>query len=473
MKLGPILQKFGGSRRVRLVQLLALVVLVVGLGGIAATSRAGAQTGNTGSSGAASGAGSAASNTNTFNLSAQANALDVLVTDPSLPLSGDLDYELGPWGASASVDSLGESISDAGAPYSPSIASLPGTINGLGAGDLPPLPPLPGYVSASYPSTPSNTQSQAGYQISSQAALNNAKGTVSLGVQPSGAANSTFFASAQTTANPDGSVSLTASAGMDLLDFGQLLDLGSVGSSLSMTQQANQQPKVTSQTTLGTITLLGQVSGLVGNGASLLGVGIPLNLTSQLITPLNTLLAKSGIKLTYLPVTYTYTDGTSSTGGSANTAKTLEAVDSGALQVTFSQNIPSQGQVTVSATLGRVYLSTSDTPGINPTTGNSGVIAGNTGTGSTGSVPSTAVGNTGVVTGNSAPGLASPPASSSAAPPGGGGSTQSLATGPAYLVEHGPPIESVYLVLVLGALILLLASQAVRYLAVRLALSGG
>jgi hypothetical protein len=53
-----------------------------------------------------------------------------------------------------------------------------------------------------------------------------------------------------------------------------------------------------------------------------------------------------------------------------------------------------------------------------------------------------------------------------------GGSTQTLANGPAYLIEHGPPIESVYLVLVLAALGLLLASQAARYLAVRLALSG-
>ncbi len=45
--------------------------------------------------------------------------------------------------------------------------------------------------------------------------------------------------------------------------------------------------------------------------------------------------------------------------------------------------------------------------------------------------------------------------------------------GPRYAVEEGPPIESVYLVLVLSVLALLLASQAVRYLAVRLALSGG
>jgi hypothetical protein len=446
----------------RVVQLVALSALVIGLGGLALTSGAGADTGNTGSTGPG--------NTNTFNLSAQADALDVLLTDPSLPLSGDLNYEVGPWGASASLDSLGESISDAGVPYAPSIASLPGTVNGIGAGNLPPLPPLPGYVSASYPSNKAAIQSQAGYDIAATAQANSAKGTVGLGVQPSGSPNTTLFASAQTTANPDGSVSLNASAGMDLLDFGQLLDLGNVSSSLSMTQQASQPPKVTSQTTLGTITLLGQASGLLGKGASVFGINVPIDITNNLIGPLNTLLAKTGIKLTYLPVTYTYTDGTSSTGTGANNTKTLEAVDSGALQVTFSQNLPSQGQVTLSATLGRVYLSTTNTPGIAPTTGNSGTITGNSG----GVAPissSSIAGNTGSagVVGNSGPSSVSP--SNASAPSSGG--NQSLASGPAYLIEHGPPIESVYLVLVLGALALLLASQAIRYLAVRLALSGG
>jgi hypothetical protein len=462
MKLVAVVRRVGASGRVRLVQLVALAGLVAGLGGIAATSGAGADTGNTGTSGAG--------NTNTYNLSAQANALDVLLTDPSLPLSGDLNYEVGPWGASASLNSLGESISDAGAPYSPSIASLPGTINGLGAGNLPPLPPLPGYVSASYPSNKAAIQSQAGYDIAATAGANTSKGAVGLGVQPSGSPNTTFFATAQTTANPDGSVSLSASAGMDLLDFGQLLDIGNVSSSLSMTQQANQPPKVTSQTTLGTITLLGTSTGLLGKGASVLEVGVPIDINTELIGTLNTLLAKTGFKLTYLPVTYTYTDGTSSTGSSPNSAKTLQAVDSGALQVTFSQNIPSQGQVTLSATLGRVYLSTTDTPGIGPTTGNSGVIAGNTGAAAPlpSSSPSAVVGNTGTVTGNSGPAPTSPSAPSSAP----SGSTQALASGPAYLIEHGPPIESVYLVLVLAALGLLLATQAARYLAVRLALSG-
>jgi hypothetical protein len=461
MSLVQLVRRVGASRRVRLVQLVALAALVVGLGGLAATSGAGADTGNTGATGAG--------NTNTYNLSAQANALDVLLTDPSLPLSGDLNYELGPWGSSASLNSLGESISDAGAPYSPSIASLPGTINGLGSGNFPPLPPLPGYVSASYPSRKASIQSQAGYDIAATAQADSAKGAVGLGVQPAGSPNTTFFANAETAANPDGSVTLSASAGMDLLDFGQLLDLGNVSSSLSMTQQANQPPKVTSQTTLGTITLLGTSTGLLGKGASALGVGVPIDINTELIGTLNTVLAKTGIKLTYLPVTYTYTDGSSSTGSSPDSAKTLQAVDSGALQVTFSQNFPSQGQVTLSATLGRVYLSTTDTPGIGPTTGNSGVIAGNTGATAPSTSSSAVVGNTGTVTGNSGP---SSTGSTGAAAPSGGGGSQTLASGPAYLIEHGPPIESVYLVLVLAALGLLLASQAARYLAVRLALSG-
>lgn len=456
-----LMRKAGASRRVRLVQLVALAGLVVGLGGIAATSGAGADTGNTGAGGAG--------NTNTYNLSAQANALDVLLTDPSLPLSGDLNYELGPWGASSSLNSLGESISDAGAPYAPSIASLPGTINGLGAGNFPPLPPLPGYVSASYPSRKAAIQTQAGYDIAATADADDSKGAVGLGVQPAGSPNTTFFAKAETTANANGSVSLSASAGMDLLDFGQLLDLGNVSSSLSMTQQANQPPKVTSQTNLGTITLLGTSTGLFGKGASALGIGVPIDINSELIGTLNTVLAKTGVKLTYLPVTYTYTDGTSSTGSSPNTAKTLQAVDSGALQVSFSQNFPSQGQVTLSATLGRVYLSTTNTPGIAPTTGNSGVVSGNSGSG-TPSSSSAVLGNTGTVTGNSGPsstGYSGPSSTGDS-----GGNAQALASGPAYLVEHGPPIESVYLVLVLAALALLLASQAARYLAVRLALSG-
>jgi hypothetical protein len=456
-----------GLRRLRVVQLVAAGALAVGVGGLLVSSGAGAQLRATGSSGNTGNSGS--QNTNTFQLSAQSNALDVLVNDPSAPLASDLALEAGPWGASAAINSLGEAMSDAGAPYSPSVADLPGTVNGIGAGNLPPLPPIPGYVSASYPSTPNNTQTQGGYQISSTASQTSAKGSVSLGVQPAGSPNPTMFATAQTTANNDGSVSVSASAGIDALDFGQLFDIGNVSSTMSMTQQANQQPKVTSQTNLGTVTLVGSATGLSTLGLSALGVGVPININGAVLSALDTLLKPAGVTLTYLPETFTYTDGSSNTGSSPDTSKTLESIDSGALQITVAQNVPSQGPTSVTMTLGRVYISTTNTPGLNPT-GNTGTLTntGTTGTGTTGSIAFTPSGNSGalgvtvpaVSTGGSTP----PPASTT--PTG-----QSLGETPAYAIELGPPIESLYLVLVLAALALLLGSQAVRYLAVRLSLS--
>ena len=149
---------------------VAVAALVVGLGGLAAPRAPAPRRGTP--------ARPEPGNTNTFNLSAQANALDVLITDPSLPLSGDLDYEVGPWGASASVDSLGESISDAGAPYPPRSTHSPERSTGWRPATSRLCPHCPGYVSASYPSTPTNTQSQAGYDIVVHAGAMTAKGAV-------------------------------------------------------------------------------------------------------------------------------------------------------------------------------------------------------------------------------------------------------------------------------------------------------
>ena len=468
-----------GGRTLNLVQLAAAAALMLGLAGFATS--AGASTSTTSSTitstassttttSATATSTAQVTNPNTYDLSAQANALDVLLAIPNLPLG--LSIEAGPYGSSASLNSLGQSLSDAGAPYAPTIASLPGTINGLGSGVLPPLPPLPGYVSASYPRSPTDTQTQGAYQITSTASPNDAKGTVAIGVQPAGSPNATLSSSAEAGADGDGSVSVSGSAGIDALSFGQLFDIANVSSSLSMTQQANGQPRVTAQTKLGTITLLGQATGLLGKGVSVLGAGVPLDISNELIGPLNTVLSKSGVQLTYLPETFVYSDGTKSTGASPDSSKTLQAVDSGALKVTVLQNVPGQGTFGATFTLGRVYLSTSDAPGIVPTVGN---------TGNTGSTGNSGAGASGISTG---PGSAAPlgnTGSGTVSVPsvatGGGGTAptapaQTLTVEPAYALERGPSAASLYLLLVLVALAVLAGSQAVRYFSVRLALSG-
>jgi len=475
------------GRALTTVQLVAAAALTLGLVGFALSAGAGAAPSTTSTSASTTSTSTSTTSTsattsatstpttqvtnpNTYNISAQANALDVLLAIPNLPLG--LTVEAGPYGSSASLNSLGQSLSDAGAPYAPTIATLPGTVNGLGTGVLPPLPPLPGYVSASYPSTPNDTQTQGGYQITSTASPNDAKGAVAIGVQPAGSPNATMSSSTEASANGDGSVSVSGSAGIDALSFGQLFDIANVSSSLSMTQQANGQPKVAAQTKLGTITLLGQASGLVGNGVSVLGVGIPVDISNEVIGTLNKLLLKYGVQLTYLPETFLYSDGTSSTGATPESSKTLQAVDSGALKVTVLQNVPGQGMYGATFTLGRVYLSTSDTPGIAPAVGNTGNTGniGNTGAGtsvvSTGPSSPAPLGNTGAgivsVPSGAAGGGASPPA----AP------TQALAVQPTYALERGPSAESLYLLLILVALAVLAGSQAVRFFSVRLALSG-
>ena len=466
------------GRALNAVQLAAAATLVLGLAGFATGVGAGATSSTTSTSSSTTSTTSTpttsttaqATNPNTYDLSAQANALDVLLAIPNLPLG--LSIEAGPYGSSASLNSLGQSLSDAGAPYAPTIASLPGTVNGLGSGVLPPLPPLPGYVSASYPRTPTDAQTQGGYEITSTASPSDAKGAVAIGVQPAGSTNATLSSSSEASANGDGSVSVSGSAGIDALSFGQLFDIANVSSSLSMTQQANGQPKVTAETKLGTITLLGQATGLLGKGVSVLGAGVPLDVSNEIIGPLNTVLSKSGVQLTYLPETFLYTDGTKSTGASPDSSKTLQAVDSGALKVTVLQNVPGQGTYGASFTLGRVYLSTSDTPGIVPTIGNTGNTgsAGNTGAGtpavSTGPGSGSPLGNTGA-------GTVSVPSGA----PGGGGAaptapTQALAVEPTYALEKGPSAASLYLLLILVALAVLIASQAVRVFSVRLALGG-
>ena len=442
---------------VRAVQGLAAAALAAGLVGFGFSGSAGAQ-------GPDATTTTTATNSNTYNLSAQANALDVLVTDPNLPVSSLLTIEAGPYGASAALNSLGLSMADAGAPYSPSISSLPGTVNGLGSGSFPPLPPLPGYVSANFPGTPSNQQTQGGYQITANSSPTDAKGAVAIGVQPAGSSNATMFASAETAAHSDGSVSVNATSGLDALSFGQLFDLANVSSSVSLTQQANGKPTIKSQTNLGTITLLGQASGLQANGLNLLGINVPIDINQEIIGALDAILAPAGVKLTYLPETIRYSDGTTSTGSAVNASKTLESVDSGALQISATQNLHAQGIATATFTVGRGYLSTSNAPGIAPAAGDSG---NGVDSGAAAGPTSTPFDNSGAGTGvaSAVPGtIPTTPTASSASSP-------TPNAQPTYALEKGPSAESLYLMLILVALAVLLGSQAVRLFSVRLALS--
>jgi uncharacterized membrane protein YgcG len=430
------------------------------------------------------------SNPNNYTLSAEADALQTIVTDPSLPLTTTIAAS--PFGASASLNSIGQSMADAGAPYAPYIYGLVGNVNGLGAGRLPPLPNPPGYVAANYPSTPSVTQNQGPYSIEAVSSATDSRGQVRLGVAQAGSDTSTFQAVAQTTANPDGSVTVSANAGVDLLNVGGLLDIGHVSSTAKMTQQAGAAPTIASQFHMGTVTLLGQTSGLVGNALSLFGSGLPVPMTSTALPLLNAALAPAGLKLTYLPTTYAYTDGTNGTGPGPDPSKRVQSITSAAMEVSLTQNVKTQGKVTVQFIIGRVVLATSNeasggsgsgdqsgasgggsgpdssgnaSSGAGPASGPSGAVVGSGDTSPSAALPSSA--------GGSGP-LAEAPALSPGAPAGSGSHPTAARRSPtatrtaAALTGLGG--QGLYLVLALAAAAAVVGGNIIRLLGVKLRL---
>lgn len=454
-----------GARLCRTGRLGAAAILLVVAAGLGVSPRT-AQADDPGSG-----------NTNTFYLTAEADSLDVVVTTRYLPVVTEVSGS--PWGASTSLNSLGQSLADAGAPYSPFAYSVPGTVNGARPAQAPAVPEPPGYVSASYPDSPSASQTEAGYQISATTSANEAKGEVHLGAEQPGANLASLSAVAATTEKPDGSVVAQATAGVDALDLGGVADIGNVSSTEQMTEQNSHAPQVKGATSLGTITLLGKTTGLSTSGANVLGEGVPVPISSASLDPLNAALVPAGVKLAYLPQSFTYTDGTQSSGPNPDSSRTLQSVDSGALQVTITRQVTEP--ITTTLTLGRVYLSVTATSGLSP-----GVLGGLGSTGSTGSTQS-APANTGAAggrqltggmpQGSSAPSFAGTPQSSARTGP--------LANTPARpaapssrqapnltrIARTGPSSQSLYMLLVLAAAAALGGSQLIRLTSVRLALS--
>ena len=64
-------------------------------------------------------------------------------------------------------------------------------------------------------------------------------------------------------------MTVSAATGVDLLNLGGLLDIGNISSSAKMTLQAGRgKPKITQSISMGTVSLLGTTSGLLGTASS-------------------------------------------------------------------------------------------------------------------------------------------------------------------------------------------------------------
>jgi hypothetical protein len=311
---------------------VALMLIGIGSAGLLLVPRARAQT------------------LSSFTVSARADAATVGIIDTHAPLvvNGQL-VDATPATAQALVDSLGESQGFASAPYAGDfLVNVPNIVNGLFNGKAPPLPSYPFIVNSSYPGSPSGEQVQGPYGMTARSTPTNTSATARLGLLTGTPA--VVSATATSTASQDATTgALVAQADTEIvgLSLGPLLKIGKISAHAQMTALPGQTPVKQSSFSVGTLTIAGIEVGITDKG---LQVG-PTTVPFLKVSALTHLLAASGVKLSYLP-----------------SAQTASSMESAGLSVAFTQNVPTQGPVTVTLTFGRV-ATTTDSAGGSPAVG--------------------------------------------------------------------------------------------------------
>jgi hypothetical protein len=148
---------------------------------------------------------------------------------------------------------------------------------------------------------------------------------------------------------------------VDLLNLGGVLDIGRVASSVTMTDSGGGDPQFVTKTDVGTIKVSGQTFGLDQHGLTATGNnGGP---SADQVNQATEALKQGGITIRYVPASTTYVPGT----------HTVQSMESGAVEVSYEHEVPSQGLTTTTYTLGYVAVTATHSAG---TGGVSGISAG-------------------------------------------------------------------------------------------------
>jgi hypothetical protein len=291
--------------------------------------------------------GSAAANPNRFSLTAEGNGMFFEYRGQAAPATDNVSAS--PWAAFATVDSQGLSRAFAGMPYFGAfLQTLPATVNGLSGGATPPLPPLPGFTESKYPANPEGHESQGPYAIKATSDQYVSDASAKSGFSPDAASpREQIFSSAHSEALGDGSVTSTATAGVEALTMGPLSILR-FGNSESVTEHGDGKPVFTSSQDLGTFEVAGIKVGVTQKGFTFGSqtTGIP---ASEGLKTVNGVLARAGMEIAYIPRAVR-----------KDQVSGVTTVLSGALRVKVFQNAPAEGPTTLTYVFGRATVSTSD-----------------------------------------------------------------------------------------------------------------
>ena len=317
-----------------------------------------------------------AGNQNQYSLTAEGDGELYSVTNAQLPAA--TTEEVSPYSSEAANDSSGNSSAFAGLPYpGPVGATIEGTVNGLSGGATPPIPPAPGFVSTTYPGSPTADESQGPYVVKATSSQYQSSAQAGFGISPnagSADSNQQAYSRATVTANADGTVVATASAGVDAISIGGILDALKVGSTATLTGNGTSPPVLTASSDLGTFQVLGFKIGITQSGFDVAGASLPLP-TGQVLAEVSKVLGSKGVQISVLPAV---TDKNPDTGATEYTSASVKVVT--------VQNAPALGPVTIEYDFGRVTVTAADVA-VGGTSTGTGTGTGGTGTGNTPAPP--------------------------------------------------------------------------------------
>lgn len=281
----------------------------------------------------------------TYTVSARADGLMVETYVPQAPLigTGGGMVDVSSASAQALVDSIGRSTAYASAPYPGDIVvGLPGLVNGLGAGELPPVPDYPLYVNSDFPAEPARRGELGPYVLDARSDALESVGSVAIGMSSEslkvGAVNARSEASVDEVT---GALVARAWSSVDPIAVGGLLSIGKIETVVRMEMLVGEEPKIEASTDLGTITIAGIKVGITDEGL-VLGAPIPGLSIPGATAGLSALLAQAGIDLEVLPAVKTDTSYTSQ-----------------GLRISYGTEVPVVGETRVSVVVGRATVSVS------------------------------------------------------------------------------------------------------------------
>lgn len=248
-----------------------------------------------------------------FNLVARADVMAVQMISSQAPVvpGGEVVYAT-PASAQAGADSLGSSRAFASAPYAGDFfTTLPGTINGLGAGQFPPLPTFPFYVSSEHPSRPKEEFTAASYRVRATSAEAASAGDSRVGAStaaPEAAAGMALASVSRDAGN--GILVAEATSELQPLALSDDVRIGEVRSVVRLRYDpAAPDAAVVKKSSfhIGTITVAGMELGLTEQGLTMAGNPVvPVDLSA-----VTEHLRQAGVDLEYVPAVETPTSLTS------------------------------------------------------------------------------------------------------------------------------------------------------------------